>query len=68
MYFKSDYTRNIAIRRFQKVDELLAYFGGLFHSSVLVVGIIVKMYNEIQFKVSMANKLYSFVNKSQVKN
>lgn len=40
----------------------------MFNLAVLVLGIGVKMYNEIMFKVSMANKLYQFADPTANKN
>lgn len=60
VYFRSDFMRERSDRRYQKADQLIAYFGGIFHMCLLCVGFFVKKWNKLQFKMVIANKLYQF--------
>lgn len=45
VYFRSDYFKGVSQRRFMKVDQLFAYFGGIFNIFFLIFGIFVRRYN-----------------------
>lgn len=56
---RSPYTI-IYTRKFSKIDELLSYIGGFIQSIIFICGYLIKEYNEGQYNIKLANKLYRF--------
>ena len=54
--FKSP-TSQVIDRSFQKIDEILAYIGGLFGTITMALFMLNK-YNEYSFEIAMASYLY----------
>ena len=54
--FKSPISQSIE-RRFEKIDEILAYIGGLF-GTVAICLFIVSVYNGYSFEINLAGYLY----------
>ncbi|CAD8100395.1 unnamed protein product [Paramecium primaurelia] len=61
--FKTKFTRS-----YQKVDELLSNLGGIQQIFFFFIGLLVGLYNRIQFLVELANKLFEFQLDSTIQN
>ncbi|CAK92691.1 unnamed protein product (macronuclear) [Paramecium tetraurelia] len=61
--FKTKFTRS-----FQKIDELLSNLGGIQQIFFFFIGLLVGIYNRIQFLVELANKLFEFQLDSSIQN
>ena len=48
----------IAERRVEKIDEFLAYLGGLLSSFLLAIGFLIYRFKEKALSIEIANKLY----------
>ncbi|EGR34203.1 hypothetical protein IMG5_020680 [Ichthyophthirius multifiliis] len=56
---RSYYTNNI-YRKFQKIDEIIAYVGGFAQAFLIFSAFLVSYYNEYIYMIELANKLYDF--------
>lgn len=50
----------IILKKYQRIDEFLAYFGGIIKIVFAFIGIAIHYYNKFGFYVMLANKLYTF--------
>ncbi|CAD8116559.1 unnamed protein product [Paramecium sonneborni] len=61
--FKTQFTRS-----YQKIDELLSNLGGIQQAFFFFIGLLVGLYNRIQFLIQLANKLFEFQLDSSIQN
>ncbi|CAD8090659.1 unnamed protein product [Paramecium sonneborni] len=61
--FKTKFVRN-----YQKIDELLSNLGGIQQAFFFFIGLIIGLYNRIQFLIELANKLFEFQIDSTLQN
>jgi hypothetical protein len=60
-YFVRLSTENIKIKKsYQKIDDYLAYVGGILKFILSLVGILVIEYNKFHLDLTIANRLFNF--------
>ncbi|EGR34205.1 small GTP-binding protein, putative [Ichthyophthirius multifiliis] len=62
IFISRSYFTKLIERKFQKIDEIIAYVGGFAQAFLIFSAFMVSYYNEYIYAIELANKLYDFDN------